>query len=336
MLNYILRRLLLMIPTLIGITLMLFLMARFAPGLTGGQAFSESDVQNSRQDREIAEKLLLKRLDMLDANGNQIPIYKQYFHWLGSACRLEFGTSVKYNVPVSELIKSRLPVTALINFIEIVIVYTLAIPGGMLAAVKRGKWFDHAWGVVTIALFSLPVIWTGSFAIAFFANPRHLDWFPASGIHAIDPSHLTTFQYVTDYLWHLVLPVTVMSLGGFAFLTKLMRASLIDNLHLDYARTARAKGVSPFRVVIHHVFRNSLLPLITVAAGIIPSLLGGSVIIEKIFSIPGMGQLAFTATFSRDLPVLQAVTFIGAVISLVFVLIRDICYALIDPRVSYD
>ncbi len=163
-----------------------------------------------------------------------------------------------------------------------------------------------------------------------------MNWFPSGQIHDIDASRFSLWHYTTDYLWHLALPVFVMSLGGFAYLSKMMRASLLDNFGQDYVRTAKAKGVGPARTLLHHVLRNSLLPMITIFAGIIPGLLGGSVILEAIFSIPGLGQLGYTAVLSRDLPVLQAITFIGAVVSVVCLLMQDICYALVDPRVSYD
>jgi peptide/nickel transport system permease protein len=336
MLAYIARRFLLMFPTLVGITLILFLMARFAPGLTGGGAFGQGGARASKEDRELAIKNQLRKLNMLDEHDQMIPLPKQYAIWLWNACHLEFGESVKYNEKVSTLILVKAPVTLTMNTIETLVVYLIAIPGGMLAAVKRGKTFDSLWGVITIALFSIPAMWLGNMMIFFFANPSNLPWFPSGMIHDLNSAQFSKWQYATDYLWHLILPVFVMSLGGFAYLSKMMRASLLDNYSEDYVRTARAKGASPLRILLRHVLRNSLLPMITIFAGILPGLLGGSVIIETIFSIPGMGQLGYTATLSRDLPVLQAITFIGAIISMLCLLLQDICYALVDPRVSYD
>jgi ABC-type dipeptide/oligopeptide/nickel transport system permease component len=336
MFSYILRRLLLMIPTLIGITLMLFLMARFAPGLTGGGAFGEGGARANREDRERAILEMYRKLDMVDEHDHMLPLYQQYARWLWHACHLEFGRSVKYGEKVSTLLLDKLPVTVTMNIIEAFLVYLVAIPGGMLAAVRRGKYFDVGWGVGTIALFSIPVILSGNLAIYYLANPQHLAWFPPGQLHSLDVATAGFWVYTRDYLWHLVLPVFVMCLGGFAYTSKMMRASLLDNLSLDYVRTARAKGVGPARVISHHVLRNSLLPMITIFAQVLPALLGGSVIIESIFSIPGMGQLGLTATLSRDLPILQAVTFMGAIISMLCYLLQDICYAIADPRVSYD
>jgi len=336
MLLYIIRRILLMIPTLIGITLILFLMARFAPGLTGGLSFAEGGARASKQDRELAIRNQLKKLNMLDENGNMIPLPKQYVIWLWNACHLNFGESTQTHEPVTTAIVEKAPVTLIMNGIETVVVYCIALPAGMLAAAKRGRRFDTWWSFSTLALFSIPVIWLGGMMIYCFANPQNLNWFPSSRLHDINSASFSAGQYATDYLWHLVLPVFVMSLGGFAYLSKMMRASLLDNLNHDYVRTAKAKGVGSTRILLHHVLRNSLLPMITIFAGIFPGLLGGSVIIETIFSIPGMGQLGYTATLSRDLPVLQAITFVGAIVSVVCLLLQDICHAIADPRVSYD
>jgi peptide/nickel transport system permease protein len=273
---------------------------------------------------------------MLDDNGNMIPLYKQYAIWLWNASHFNFGESAKYSVPVSRLILARMPVTLTMNVIEVVIVYLIAIPGGMLSAVKRGRYFDRAWSVITLMLFSIPIIWFGGMMLYFFANPQHLGWFPSSQLHSINSREFGFWSYMTDYLWHLVLPVFVMTLGGFAYLSKMMRASLLDNLNQDYVRTARAKGVGPVSILLRHVTRNSLLPMITIFATVLPGLLGGSIIIEYIFSIPGMGQLGYTATLSRDLPVLQSLAFIGALVGLLSILLQDLCYAFADPRVSYD
>jgi peptide/nickel transport system permease protein len=206
----------------------------------------------------------------------------------------------------------------------------------MLASVRRGKAFDVGWSLSTLALFSLPIIWVGEFMVGFLGNPQYLGWFPAAGAHSTNTEWMTSMGYARDYLWHMVLPVVCLTYGGFAYISKLKRAAMLDNLGADYVRTARAKGVSGLVVVTRHVFRNSLLPMITVFAWVIPGLLGGSVVVENIFSIKGMGDLMLTATLGRDLPIVQAVAFIGSVITLACFLVADICYALADPRVSYE
>lgn len=337
MFSYLLRRLLLMIPTLIGMTLLLFLLVRFAPGLTtAGGAFAGGGAMNSQQARAAVEENLKKRLHLVDENGRDIPTLMQYLYWLKDTVRGDFGTSVQYNTPVVTLIGERLPVTLTLNLLSTLLIYLIAIPGGMLASVQRGRAFDVGWSLVTLALYSLPIIWVGDMMIGFLANRQYVSWFPAAGIHSTNTEWMTSLQYAGDYLWHIVLPVLCLSYGGFAYLTKIKRAAMLDNLSMDYVRTARAKGLSGWTVVTRHVFRNSLLPMITIFATVIPGLLGGSVVVESVFSIKGMGDLMLGATLARDLPIIQAVAFVGSVISLLCLLIADVAYAVADPRVSYD
>ena len=337
MLNYVLRRLLLMIPTLIGMTLLLFVTVRFAPGLaSGGGAFGSEGAMRSQEARAAAERAMKKRLHLVDDQGRAISLPMQYVYWLRDTFTGDFGESVQYNTKVMNLIKERLTITLTINLISTFIVYLIAIPGGMLASVRRGKTFDVAWGLFTIGLFSLPIILVGDMLLGFLANPQYLGWFPSANAHSTNTDWMTSFQYALDYLWHIVLPVICLSYGGFAYLSKIQRAAMLDNMGQDYVRTARAKEATGFVVITRHVFRNSLLPMITLFAGIIPSLLGGSIVVERIFSIKGMGDLMVTATFSRDLPIVQAVAFVGSAITLACLLVTDICYAIADPRVSYD
>jgi ABC-type dipeptide/oligopeptide/nickel transport system permease component len=327
MLAYILRRIVLMVPTLIGMTLMLFIVVRFAPGLTtaGGE-----QGENAKQAREALEQKMKERLHL------DKPLPVQYVMWLWDTVRGNFGESVQYKKPVIDLVKERLPITITLNIISSIMVYLIAIPGGMLAAARRGKGFDVGWSFVTLALYSVPIIFAGDMLLAFFANPKYLGWFPVAGAHATNTDWMTAFAHATDSVWHLVLPVVCLSYGGFAYLSKIQRAAMLDNMGLDYVRTARAKGLSPTVVTLRHVFRNSLIPMITIFAGILPSLLGGSVVVERIFSLKGMGDMVVTATNARDLPIVQAVTFIASVITLVSLLIADLCYAVADPRVSYE
>jgi ABC-type dipeptide/oligopeptide/nickel transport system permease component len=352
MLNYILRRLLLMIPTLIGMTLLLFLIVRFAPGLTSTAMLGRgSDAGlSSEQNRKAMQEALEKRMRLRDENGRPISLPMQYLLWLKDTLRGDLGESVQYHKPVSELIAERLPTTLALNLISTVFVYLLAIPGGMLAAARRGRTFDVWWSVFTLALYSLPVIWVGCMMLGFLSNPQfaggfnvaglHIDlglpWFPSAGTHDVLTENMTFWQYVRDYMWHIFLPVICYTYGGLAFLTKLMRASILDNLLQDYARSARAKGLKGSTVMLRHIFRNSLIPLITVSAGILPGMLGGAVIIEQIFSIQGMGLLAYTAVLGRDLPIIQGVALVSSVLTLVSFLIVDLSYSLADPRVSYE
>ena len=262
--------------------------------------------------------------------------------WLGPP---DLGVAFSKNRPVADLIASALPVTLLLNLIAFPVIYLVAIPTGVLAAMKRGTWVDSAIGAVFLALWSVPTVLAGVLAIGFLANNQYLGLFPVSGLHdtqAEDWTFLPTFAggfgrgWLLDLLWHVALPVLCLVYGGFAVLSKQCRAAMLENLSADYVRTAKAKGVPRQDVVIRHVFRNSLLPLITMFVGIFPAMLGGSVVVERIFSVPGMGTLILEAIDLRDREIILANTFMIACVNLLALLLADILYALADPRVSYE
>ncbi|MGE3108192.1 MAG: ABC transporter permease [Phycisphaerales bacterium] len=263
-----------------------------------------------------------------------------------SLTKPDFGVTFTGSQPVIELVAKRLPVTLLINLIAFPIIYLIAIPGGMLAATKRGSAFDVGFGTVSIAMWSFPVVLAGVLAIGFLANKQYLPLFPASGLHDnnADAMRLTPHLaegafhrgYLLDTLWHICLPVICLVYGGYAVLGKQCRAAMLDNFSADYVRTAKAKGVSAKDVVFRHVFRNSLLPLITMFVTIFPAMLAGSVIIEKIFSVPGMGSLILEAIQNRDRELLLANTLMIATVNVSALLLADVLYALADPRIAYD
>lgn len=357
MLTYTIRRLLLMFPTLIGITALVFFVMALSPGGIGGPALDKFGNLQSEEARRVREYYNQRY-------GINKPIFVQYARWLDEISPLGFqikpdgtlgqfgfkwpslGESLERHRPVIDLIKESLPLTILLNLISIPIVYTIGIVTGIIAAKHRGGFYDNATSIVQLAAWSVPSIWAGVMLIGLLANREYIKWFPTSGLHETQASMMAFFPHYTshgwergwllDLFWHLVLPVLCLSYGGSAFLTKLTRGSILENLNADYVRTARAKGVRENVVLYHHVFRNSLLALITVAAGILPSLLGGSIVVESIFSIPGMGRLGVEAVQARDREVVLAVTLIGGLIGLLSQLLRDLLYALADPRVSYD
>lgn len=258
----------------------------------------------------------------------------------------DLGESFLRKRRVIDVVAEALPITLLLNLVTIPIIYAISITTGIFAAKHRGRSFDVGTGTLFLALWSVPVMWAGVMLLGYFASRQFLPWFPASGLH--DPlaptmSFLPNFAdgtfhrgWLLDTLWHLVLPVACLTYGGFAFLSKLMRASVLENLSADFARTARAKGLAENLVLMRHVLANSLLPLITVAAAILPSLLGGSLIVEKIFSINGMGVLMLEAIYQKDRELVMSVTFVISIVSLLSLIIADILYAVADPRVSYE
>jgi peptide/nickel transport system permease protein len=361
MLNYIIRRLLLMIPTLIGVTAVVFFIMGLSPGGVGGTLLNEMGQMEAQQAKALRD-YYNKRY------GLDKPLPIQYLRWLNQVSPLgyqveldaqgipqlthfgfkapDFGKSFSKGRPVMELYAEALPITLMLNLITMPLVYGIAILTGVYTARHRGKLLDVGTGSVMLGLWSVPVIGVGLLLIGYFANKDYLYWFPSSGISSNMAEQMAFLPswthagfecgWLLDRLWHLVLPLICMTYGGFAFLSKLMRSAMLENLSADYVRTARAKGVDETTVLWRHAFRNSLLPLITVAAGILPGLLAGSVIIEKIFSIPGMGLLTIEAIYARDRELILAGTLVGGMLGLSCILIADLCYAMVDPRVSYD
>ena len=258
----------------------------------------------------------------------------------------DFGVVFSRGRPVLGMILDALPITLLLNAIAFPIIYLVAVPTGMLAATRAGSWVDTGVGALLVALWSIPVVWAGVLAVGYLASDRFLGWFPASGLHDADAESMRFMPwiidgelqrgYLLDALWHLCLPVACLVYAGFAVLSKQTRAAMLDNFSADYVRTAKAKGVAGGDIVLRHVFRNSLLPLITIFATLFPAMLSGSVVVERIFSVPGMGSLVIDAINLRDRELLLANVLMIAAVNLVALLIADILYALADPRISYS
>ncbi len=259
----------------------------------------------------------------------------------------DMGRSFSKSRPVMDLISEAIPITILLNLIAIPIIYFIAIPSGMLAAVRAGGVFDRMSGSLYIALWSFPIPLAGVLMIGYLSNNDYLlGVFPASGLHSAASEGYTYFPskgvdgeweigYLFDMLWHVALPVSCLVYGGFAVLSKQTRAAMLDNFNMDYVRTAKAKGVAYKDIVFKHVFRNSLLPLITMFVSIFPAMLAGSVVIEKIFTVPGMGNLVIESINLKDRELLLANTMMIAAVNLMALLLADILYSIADPRISY-
>ena len=247
---------------------------------------------------------------------------------------------------VATRLTEAVPITILLNLISIPIIYVVAITTGLYAARHRGSWFDVGSGATLLGLWSVPVIWAAILLITYFANDQYLKLFPTTGLHALEAERMAFLPsfggggfergWLLDAVWHLVLPVVCLTYTGFAVMSKVMRGAVLDALGADYVRTARAKGLAERVVLWRHAFRNSLLPLITMAASIIPALFVGSVVVETVFSINGMGKLAVDAAFEKDRELVMATTLLAGLLGLTSELIRDVCYAIADPRVSYE
>ncbi len=331
MLNYLIKRLFLIIPTLVGIVLITFIVIRLAPGdpaemklRAGGQAVLADQAATSI----IEETRKLYGLDK--------PLSVQFLLWLKRVATFDFGTSYKDGQPVLTKIARTLPITLTLNILTLFIIYFISIPWGVVTAIKPAGFFDRLSALVLFILYSLPSFWVALLLIVFVGGGDYLDWLPIAGLLSEGAEVLPWPQKLVNIAWHLVLPVVCLTYGGFAFLARFSRATMLEVIHQDYIRTARAKGLSETKVIWKHGFRNALIPQLTLLGTLLPALLGGSVIIEQIFAIPGMGRLGFEAVLNRDYPVIMAIATIDAFLTLVSLLISDLLYAVVDPRITFE
>lgn len=330
--GYLVKRLLQMIPTLIGITIITFIIIQLAPGnpaLLKLQMTGEGQMGNKAITEQIVQQT--KELYGLDK-----PLYVQYLLWVKRVFTFDFGRSYKDHRNVWDKIAERLPITIQLNVISIFLVYLIAIPCGVFSATHPGTFTDRVLTLFFFFLYSLPNFWVAVLLMMFLGGGDFWDVFPVYGISSIGAEHWSTLAWLGNRLWHLVLPVVCLTYGGLAYLSRLARANMLEVIREDYVKTARAKGLSERVVIYKHAFRNALLPIVTLLAFLLPSMFGGSVIIESIFSIPGMGQLGFEAVLSRDYPVIMAITTISAFLTLIGLLLSDILYAALDPRIKLE
>jgi peptide/nickel transport system permease protein len=321
---YIARRVLMMAPLLLGITLITFLVVHLAPGEPTGQM---TDL-NPKASVEAQQRL--RALYGLDQ-----PLHVQYGRWLARLARLDFGTSFSADRrPVLDKILERMPVTIGLNVLSELFVFALALPIGVIAAVRRGSVFDRVSTVVVFLFFSVPTFWVALLAMILFGIK--LGWLPISGLRSIDFDDLSLAGKVADYARHLALPVIVGSIGGLAGISRFMRAGMLEVVRQDYVRTARAKGLPERLVIGRHALRNAVLPIITIAGLSVPGLIAGSVIFETIFAIPGIGQLMWQAVMARDYPMIMGDLVLSAVLTLLGNLVADVGYVLADPRISFE
>ena len=250
---------------------------------------------------------------------------------------LNFGRSFKDQQPVIDHILERLPITFEINIISFFIAYLVGVPLGGLLAVRQNSLVDRVATTATFMLWSMPSFWVGMLLILFFCNQEFLYWFPASGIQSMQVDETWgTWRVFTDHAHHMILPILASTYSSFAGISRYMRTTMLENLRQDYVRTAQAKGLRFQMVVVRHVVRNSLIPIVTLMAGLLPGMIAGSVFIETIFTIPGLGLFAFQAVLVRDYPVAMALFTIGSGLSLLGILVADILLKAVDPRIDFS
>lgn len=319
-LSYILRRILLAIPVLIAIVILNFLLLQLAPGdavdVLAGEAGSATP--------EYMEQLRQKF-------GLDQPIYVQLVSYVWNALQFDLGFSFRQGVPVTELILDRLGPTLLLMVTTLFVSIGAGVGLGVMAAQGLNTWRDAVISVLALVSYATPLFWIGlMFMVVFSIN---LGWLPTSGMTTIGAFY-EGWDLVVDIAWHMVLPVITLSLFFLAAYTRLMRASMLEQSGMDYVTTARAKGLSDGRITRRHVFRNALLPVVTLAGVQIGSLLGGSVIVEAVFGWPGLGLLAFEAIFARDLNLLLGIFFFSACLVVAINLAVDVLYSVLDPRIN--
>jgi len=320
MLLYIIKRLLLMIPLIFGITLITFTVIHLAPG-SPVEVQTEMSLKASAQAKENLKKLY----------GLDKPLHIQYLDWLKRFVSLDFGKSFVDGRKVVDKIIERIPITLTINILSLILIFITAIPIGILSATKQYSLFDKLSTVFVLVGFSTPTFWLALLLMILFGV--NMGILPISGIQSIDISGMGPFERLLDWIRHLILPVGVSAFGGIAGLSRYSRSGMLEVIRQDYIRTAKAKGLTESKVVFRHAFRNALMPIVTILGLSVPGLIGGGVIFETIFAIPGMGQLFYLSTMSKDYPTIMGILVIGAVLTLLGNLIADISYALVDPRI---
>jgi len=337
MLQYVFSRILLLVPTFVGITFIGFAIMHLAPGdpvelyLSGGLGAGQAGI--STQKLADVEK---SKAELRHQLGLDRPIPVQYARWFAALLRADLGTSLKDRQPVWEKIRPRLPVTISIEVISLLIMYAIAIPLGIYSAVRPDSRLDRFLTATIFMQYSVPSFWLGVLLIVYFCGGDYFAWFPPGGLRSLEYSaDWTLGRRLGDLSLHLVLPIFVTTLGSYTELSRYLRSAMLENARQDFIRTARAKGVPERAVILQHMLRNSLIAMVTIVAGVLPGLIGGSVIIEKMFSIPGIGQLGYQAVLARDYPVVLALFATSSFLTLLGILLADVALALVDPRISF-
>lgn len=325
MLIYTLRRLAYLVPTLIGITFVTFAIVNLAPGdpvelINQGQMDSRISPQAYRA--------------MLHLYGLDEPFHVRYFTWLGRLASLDFGDSFLDHRPVLDKIAERLPATLILNVASLFVALLLSIPLGLYSAVRQNTVFDKVGGTALYMMYSLPDFWVALMLILLFGVKLKL--LPFLGMQSIHAGEFGFFHYWWDRFLHMILPTICLTYGSLAFLARFVRGSTLEVFRQDFVRTARAKGLEENTIIYRHVFKNTLIPVLTLFGLLLPTLISGSVILESIFSWPGIGNLFFNAVLARDYPVVMGLSFVTAVLVLLSTLIADLLYAWADPRVAYE
>lgn len=323
---YIIRRLLWMLPMLVGVSVISFALLKAAPG----DPVSAILAGAAREGQGISGE---EREALREQYGLNDPAYVQYFRWLGEVTQGNLGESTRSNAPVIDVIKQRLPNTVKLSLVAFILTIAIALPLGIISAVKQYSTLDYVLTFVGFAGISVPQFWLALMLLYVFA--LKLGWLPSFGMQSpyVEDGFL---PQAIDTVKHYILPVTAITIVGLTGYMRYQRAAMLDVIKQDYVRTARAKGLSESKVILKHAWRNALIPIITLLGYVFVLLVEGSIVVETIFSWPGMGLLAVNSLQERDYPVVMAIVLLSSVLILLGTLLSDILYAIVDPRVRYD
>ncbi len=320
------KRLLSILPTLFGILVITFFAVNLAPGDPASlRAQPMGGVVSDSEAKAIVEET--SKLYGLDK-----PVYERFFIWLSQAATLDFGNSLKDKEPVRDKLARALPVTIFLNAVSLFLIYAVSIPAGIFAAIRRGGIFDKVSRIVMLALFSVPSFWLAVVLIWLFASGELINAFPIAGLYSDSAPSMPPLTRAMNVAWHLFLPILCLSAGGFAFMTRFVRLAFLDAMDREFMKAALAKGLSGTRATLIHAGRFALIPIITLTGTLLPALIGGSLIIEQIFAISGMGRLAFESVLARDYPVIMAIALMSAVVTMLGSLLADLACMAADPR----
>ena len=335
-----------MIPTLFGVTLVVFFIINLAPGgpvekkiqelrfggmgqVAGAGTGTGSEGGDTGISKEVIEALKKQY-------GFDKPVYVRYWIWLKNLAALDFGESFTYEEPVLDVVASKFPVSLQFGIISFILTYLVCIPLGVIKAIKHGTKFDLVTTVFLTVLYSIPGFMLAVLLIVYFAGGSFFEWFPVGELYSDNYDDFTTFGKLVDRLHHFVLPIICYMIGSFTVLTMLMKNSILDEIKKDYIRTARAKGLSEKVVHLKHCLRNALIPIVTGLADFLTVFFAGSLLLELIFNLDGMGLLGYKAVLERDYNVVMGLIFVQSVLMLVGRLISDLIYVVVDPRIDFS
>lgn len=334
---YIIRRLLLMIPTLLGISILIFAITQILPGGPVEQYITKVQMSLGASGTSSTHRITPDEIERIKKiYGYDKPALKRYFFWIWNVLRLDFGYSTNYQEPVIDVILERMPVSLFFGLTSFFLSYLVCIPLGLKKARQHNSKFDMFSSAAIFTGYVIPGYVLGLLLIVFLAGGSWLDIFPIEGIVSDEWEFLPWHLKITDFLHHMVLPLVCYMAGEFAFLTLLMKNSLLDEISKDYLRTALVKGSSFDVAVVRHAMRNALIPIATRLSEIFTLMFAGALLIEKVFNIDGMGLLMYTSVYDRDYNVVMAIIFIVSGLALFGRLFSDLLYVWIDPRIRYD